>query len=76
VENLDGLRLPKRIVIALDRWPQYEIGVMKNTFDSDLSDLAASAATRNAPPAVAPPVNIQVVQVTAGCGCWRSETTG
>ncbi len=51
-ENLDGVRLPKRVVTTLDRWTEYEIGVMKNSLDVEL-DLEAPAATRNAPAAVA-----------------------
>lgn len=51
-ENLDGVRLPKRFVTTLDRWTEYEIGVMKNTLDAEI-DLEAPASTRNAPAAVA-----------------------
>lgn len=53
-ENLDGVRLPKRIVTRLDTWVEYDIGVMKHTLDADLSALAAPDATR-AQPMPAPP---------------------
>ena len=60
-ENLDGLRLPKRFVTTLDRWVEYEIGVMKNTLDADLA-LDAPAATRAmAPQAATPPLNVNAV---------------
>ena len=66
-ENLDGVRLPKRFVTSLDKWTEYEIGVMKNTLDAEL-DLAAPAATRSAlPPAPAVPV---VVSTPLAPGIW------
>ncbi|MBI4266672.1 MAG: MBL fold metallo-hydrolase [Acidobacteria bacterium] len=66
-ENLDGIRLPKRIVTRLDRWVEYDIGVMKNTLDADLRGLAAPEATRNgAPPAQAAPVSLTATMVAKG----------
>ena len=48
-ENLDGVRLPKRLVTTLDRWVEYDLGVMKNTLDADLSSLRAPTTVRQAP---------------------------
>src|SRR5207253_490133 len=48
-EDVDGVKLPKHLVTTIDRWVEYDIGVMKNVLDADLSDLAAADATRNAP---------------------------
>jgi hypothetical protein len=53
-ENLDGVRLPKRIVTTLDKWVEYDIGVMKHTLDADLATLAAPDATRAQPMPAAP----------------------
>jgi glyoxylase-like metal-dependent hydrolase (beta-lactamase superfamily II) len=53
-ENLDGIRLPKRIITTLDKWVEYDIGVMKNTLDADLAALAAPEATRGQPMPPAP----------------------
>lgn len=65
-EDLDGIRVPKRIVTRLDKWVEYDIGVMKNTLDADLSALAAPTATRSAAPALNPPLNLMVADVAPG----------
>ena len=63
---LEGLRLPKRIGTTIDRWTEWDIGVMKHTLDADL-DLAAPEETRAAAPAAAiPPQNVPVTEVAAG----------
>jgi glyoxylase-like metal-dependent hydrolase (beta-lactamase superfamily II) len=65
-ENLDGLRLPKRIVTTVDRWTEYDVGIMKNTLDAELM-LAAPAETRAmAPPPAAPPQNVTVTELAKG----------
>lgn len=65
-ENLDGIRLPKRIVTTLDRWVEFDIGVMKNTLDADLADLAAPPATRAAAPPSVAPQNVVVTPLAKG----------
>lgn len=66
-EDLDGIRVPKRMVTRLDKWIEYDIGVMKNTLDADLSALAAPAAIRSAALAAAnPPLNLMVADVAPG----------
>ena len=68
-ENLDGVRLPKRLVTTLDRWVEYDLGVMKNTLDTDLNSLRAPNAVRQVavPPTAAP----QTVTVTPlAKGIW------
>jgi glyoxylase-like metal-dependent hydrolase (beta-lactamase superfamily II) len=66
-ENLDGVRLPKRLVTTLDRWVEYDIGVMKNTLDADLGTLRAPAATRQAAvPAAVAPQNVTVTELATG----------
>lgn len=66
-EDLDGIRVPKRIVTRLDKWVEYDIGVMKNTLDADLGALAAPAATRSAAlPAANPSLNLMVADIAPG----------
>jgi glyoxylase-like metal-dependent hydrolase (beta-lactamase superfamily II) len=72
-EDLDGVLLPKRFVQRLDRWVEYEIGVMAHTLDADLGALAAPDAVRAAAqalqasqppggaPAAAQPIEMQQV---------------
>jgi glyoxylase-like metal-dependent hydrolase (beta-lactamase superfamily II) len=65
-ENLDGLRLPKRLVTTIDRWTEYDIGVMKNTLDAELM-LAAPDETRALAPAPAvPPQTVTVTELAKG----------
>ena len=60
-ENLDGVRLPKRLVTTLDRWVEYDLGVMKNTLDADLRALRAPNAVRQAAaPATPAPQTVTV----------------
>jgi glyoxylase-like metal-dependent hydrolase (beta-lactamase superfamily II) len=66
-ENIAGLRLPKRIVTTVDRWTEFDIGVMKHTLDADLASLAAPEATRTSPPAPdVPPQNVTVTALANG----------
>src|SRR5215831_15943624 len=55
-ETVDGVKLPKRITTKIDRYPQFDIRVSRNTLDADAGDLAAPDAMRSArvPPSIAP----------------------
>ena len=66
-EDVDGVKLPKHLVTTIDRWVEFDIGVMKHTLDADLSDLAAPEATRTAPlPQANPPQTVTVTEVSKG----------
>jgi glyoxylase-like metal-dependent hydrolase (beta-lactamase superfamily II) len=69
-ENLDGLRLPKRLVTTLDRWVEYDIGVMKHTLDADLSALAAPPETRAAPLPAGPNPQTNLIVNEVAKGIW------
>ncbi len=71
-EELNGVRLPKRIVTRLDRWVEYDIGVMKDTLDADLSELAGTPSLLvQPPPATDAPVNTPNLPVTeVARGIW------
>jgi glyoxylase-like metal-dependent hydrolase (beta-lactamase superfamily II) len=63
------VRLPKRLITTLDRWVEYDVGVMKNTLDADLSALRAPNAVRQ--PAMPPTPAPQTVTVTpVAKGIW------
>jgi glyoxylase-like metal-dependent hydrolase (beta-lactamase superfamily II) len=65
-ENLDGLRLPKRLVTTIDRWTEWDVAVMKHTLDADLN-LAAPDETRGSAAApAAPPQNVPVTELAKG----------
>jgi glyoxylase-like metal-dependent hydrolase (beta-lactamase superfamily II) len=43
-----GVRLPKRLLSTIDRWPDYDIGVMRNSVDVEVASLRAPGAVRAA----------------------------
>ena len=65
-EDVNGVRLPKRMVTTVDRWTEWDVGVMKNTVDHPL-DLAAGDELRASAPAPdVPPQNVPVTEVAKG----------
>lgn len=64
-EDVSGVKLPKHLVTTLDKWVEFDIGVMKNTLDADAADLAAPDAVRGAP-APNPAQNVMVTDVAKG----------
>jgi hypothetical protein len=66
-ETVDGVKLPKRITTRIDKYPQFDMRVTKNTLDADVGELAAPDAVRNGPvpPSVAP-VTVAVQPVAKG----------
>jgi hypothetical protein len=66
-EDAGGVRVPKRLITTLDRWTEWDIGVMKNTIDGDDAEFAAGAPARSAPiPPASPPQNVTVTEVAKG----------
>jgi hypothetical protein len=73
-ETVSGVKLPKRITTTIDRYPQFDLTVSKNTLDAP-ADIAAPDAVKAAP---VPPGNAPVV-VTAepvGTGIWWLAGSG
>ena len=64
-EDVGGVKLPKHLVTTIDKWVEYDIGVMKNTLDADASDLAAPDSVRRAAPPNPVP-NVMVAEVSKG----------
>lgn len=60
-----GLRLPRRLVSSMDRWPDYDIGITHNAVNVDVTSLRAPETVRGA--AQQEPVeNIAVEQLAPG----------
>jgi len=74
-ETVSGLKLPKRITTKIDRFPQFDLRVSKNTLDADAGDLAAPDNVRNAavPPSAAPVV---VTAEPVAKGIWWLAGSG
>jgi hypothetical protein len=55
-EDVNGLKLPRRLTTNIDKYLQFDLNVSRNAVDADASDLAASAdvkaAAAPAPPAI------------------------
>lgn len=73
-ETVDGLKLPRRITTKIDRYPQFDLHVAKNTVDGDAGDLAAPGDVMSAsiPPAAAVTVTAEPV----GAGIWWLAGSG
>ncbi|MEQ1574875.1 MAG: MBL fold metallo-hydrolase [Vicinamibacterales bacterium] len=69
-EEVSGLKLPRHVASTIDKLPQWDIRVVKNTIDEDIGDLAAPDAIRVAP---APPVEAPAIVTVddLGPGLWR-----
>jgi len=66
-EDVGGIRVPRHLTTTVDRWTEWDIGVMKNTVNGDLGDLAEPTTARNAsaPPANQPQ-NVMVTEIAKG----------
>ena len=73
-EDVNGLKLPRRLTTRMDQYLQFELQVSKNSVDGDVSDLAIPASIREAPAPEPPPVNVTAEQV--GKGIWWLAGSG
>lgn len=77
-ETVDGLKTPKHMVTKIDKYPQLDLRVTRNTIDADTGDLMAPAEAKSMslPPAVAVTVTAKEVAKgiwwLAGSGNHRS----
>lgn len=65
-EDVGGVKLPKRLMTKIDKYPQFDLQVTKNTVDGEAGDLAAPADVRSAATPTAPPVNVTTEEVAKG----------
>lgn len=73
-EAVGGLKLPKRITTRIDKYPQFDLTVSKNTVDADTGDLAAPAEVKSAP--VPTPLPVTVTAEEVGKGIWWLAGSG
>ncbi|HEY3824385.1 MAG TPA: hypothetical protein VGL82_07485 [Bryobacteraceae bacterium] len=65
--DINGLKLPMHLTTKLDKWVQSDIRVSRYSVNTDVGDLAAPAAIKEAAPAPAsPPAEVTVEQVEPG----------
>ncbi len=72
--DVNGLKLPFRLTTKIDKYPQFDLHVSKNTVDADAGDIAAPAAVKTATPPVAPPITVTAEPV--GKGIWWLAGSG
>jgi hypothetical protein len=73
-ENVNGVNLPKRLTTMIEKYPQFNLSVTKNTLDGDAGNLAAPDSVKSAAAPPAPPVNVTVEEV--GKGIWWLAGSG
>lgn len=69
-----GLRLPRHLSTKVDKYPQFDLRILKNTVNSGADDLAAPGAVKAAAIPVAEPVRVDAQQV--GKGIWWLAGSG
>jgi hypothetical protein len=73
-EDVNGLKLPKRLTTNMDKYVQFDLQVSKNTVDGAAGDLAAPEVVRTASPP--PPPQIFVTAEPVGKGIWWLAGSG
>ena len=73
-EDVGGLKLPTRLTTTLDKYPQFDLRVARNTVDVDTADLAAPAAVKTA--SVPPPPAVRVDVQPVAKGIWWLAGSG
>jgi hypothetical protein len=65
-EDIDGVKLPRRVTTMMDKYLQFDLQVSKNTLGGDVTDLAAPASVKSAPVPTPPTVVVTVEPVAKG----------
>jgi hypothetical protein len=74
-EEVSGLKLPNRLITTIDKYPQFELHLTRNSLDSEGGvDLAATESVKAAP--VPPPPAITVTAEPVAKGIWWLAGSG
>jgi hypothetical protein len=73
-EEVNGLKLPKRLTTRMDKYLQFDLRVSRNTVDADVGDLAAPEAVSTAAPPV--PRAVVVTAEPVAKGIWWLAGSG
>jgi hypothetical protein len=65
-EEVGGLKLPKRLTTTIDKYPQFDLQVTRNSLDSEGVDLAATESVKAAPVPAAPAITVTAEPVAKG----------
>ena len=73
-EDVNGLKLPKRLTTNIDKYLQFDFHVSKQAVDAETGDLAAPDAVKTASPPLSPAVTVTAEPV--GKGIWWLAGSG
>jgi len=73
-EDVNGIHLPRHLTTTIDKYPQFDLSVTKNTLDVNTENLVAPDSIKSAPAPPVPPVNVTVEEV--GKGIWWLAGSG
>ena len=73
-DSVGGLQLPRRITTTIDKYPQFDLTVSKNTVDGEAGNIAAPDPVKAAP-APAPPPQVVTAEPVAK-GIWWLAGSG
>ena len=65
-EDVNGVKLPRRLTTMMDKYLQFDLQVSKNTLDGNVADLAVPANVKAAPAPTPAPVVVTVEPVAKG----------
>ena len=65
-EDVNGVKLPRRLTTKMDKYLQFDLQVSKNTVDGAVSDLEAATNVKSAPVPPAPAVVVTAEPVAKG----------
>ena len=65
-EDVDGVKLPRRLTTMMDKYLQFDLQVSKNAVNGDVADLAVPASVKSASVPTPPPVVVTVEPVAKG----------
>ncbi len=65
-EDVDGVKLPRKLTTMMDKYLQFDLQVAKNTVGGNVADLAATTSVTSAPAPTPPPVAVTVEEVAKG----------
>jgi hypothetical protein len=65
-EDVNGVKLPRRLTTTMDKYLQFDLRVSKNTLDAGVVDLAAPESVKSAAAPAPPPVVVTVEPVSKG----------
>jgi len=65
-EEVDGVKLPRRLTTKMDKYLQFDLQVTKNTLAGNVADLAVPATVKSAPIPAPPPLVVTAEPVAKG----------